>query len=127
MARLAIYEHHPGCEYLHKQQYNKLAHRRGSVHQHNLLKTYADNKVYHHGNTCEQHAAWHSLAIEHQEEGEIDKSRASLLLQHDEHHRHKHHGKGCGEMLHVVYCESIHTHHLGKGESCGKFGKLRRL
>ena len=64
---------HACGEQLDEQQNDEFADRRDCIGHHHILETDAYYKVNHHGYGREQHTARHSLAIEHQEERQVDQ------------------------------------------------------
>ena len=124
---VAVHIHHGRAEYLYEQQHHKLAHGGGRIEEQHRLIAYAHHKIDDHGHTGEEDAARHALAVEHQEEREVDQCRPRLLLQHDEEHGHEHNAAGHGKILHPVDVEAEGAHKLADGQRRGEFGKLRRL
>ena len=75
---------HARGEDLHQEQDHELARRRVAVPEHHLFVFDAHHEIDDHGHGREEDAARHSLAVEHQEERQVDQGGARLALPHDE-------------------------------------------
>jgi hypothetical protein len=74
-----------------------------------------------------RNAAGHALAIEHQEERQIDQSRTRLALADDEQHRQEDDGRGGEEMLPAMHVEAVGAHQFGNARAVANLRELGRL
>ena len=75
----------------------------------------------------EEEAAGHALAVEHEEEGQIDQCRPCLALHDDEHHGQQDDGRGSHERPHVRQRHAEAPDVARYGQGGGALGKLGRL
>lgn len=108
-------------------QHQELAQRRGRIGQHDVGIADAQHEVEHGADACEEDEAGHPLAVEHEEEGEIDQRGAGLALQDDEQHGHEDEGADNERVLPRLEHEAVDVHALGQGQGGGKLGKLGGL
>ena len=104
-----------------------MAQRRGRIGQHDVGIADAQHEVEHGADACEEDEAGHPLAVEHEEEGEIDQRGAGLALQDDEQHGHEDEGADNERVLPRLEHEAVDVHALGQGQGGGKLGKLGGL
>ena len=112
---------------MHHQENGKLAERGGHGKKFHILVSYAYDKICHHRYAGEEDRARHALSVEHEEEREIDKGGARLLLGDDEKHGQED-DSGChGEVARLAQRETVGGHQPRGGKSRCKLGELRRL
>ena len=109
----------------HHQKYQKLSQRRNAP-QH-IRKLHGSNKEHHCTNTCKQDVAGHTLAIQHQKEGQVHQRRTRLLLHHNQQHRQQNQPQGKCKVADIGKRKSVGTHKLCHRQCRGKLGKLGRL
>ena len=124
---VTVYPHHADREQLNEQQDGILAHRCRRVADIHLSIADAHDEVNHHRHASKQDAAWHTLAIEHQEESQIDQCRTRFALEHDKHHRQQDDQQGGGKMTPLADVVAVDRHQLGLRQRGGKLRKLSGL
>ena len=89
--------------------------------------SHTDDEVEYGTYTYGKERACHALAVEHEEEGEVDECRTGLVLQHDEQHGKHDDGDHLHHIAAFGHGEAVGTEQAGQGKGCGKLGKLGRL
>ena len=119
--------HHARGEEQDEQQHSKLADGCGYLVHHHVAKANTHHEVEHGTEAGEEHRPRHTLAVEHQEEGEIDQCRARLALQDNQQHGQQDKQGDEQGIAGFVDDEVIGIHALGQGQGCGELGKFGGL
>ena len=125
---LAIDAHHEGSDEGDEQEDDELAHtHHGHGFEEVVALPHSDDEVEHGTNAYGKERAGHALAVEHEEEGEVDECRAGLVLQYDEQHGHHDKGDHLGYVGTLGHGEAVSAQQAGEGKGGGKLGELGRL
>ena len=115
--RAAIDEGEPGDEGANHQQHEGIAKGEPGTQEVDLAKAESDDDVGHGGDTGEEDAAGHTLAVEHEEEAEINEGATCLLLEYNKYHRHHEQGNADEKVApRTLKTETIATHEFGQSQ-----------
>ena len=118
---------HGGCRQLDEQQYDEHANGSGGAEERRFGIADAHYEIDYQRETSEEYATCHTLAIEHQEKGEVDEGGARLVLHDDAEHGGEDEGQCTKKIVPRMDIVRITAHELGQGESCRKLGKFSGL
>ena len=119
--------HHADGEEQDEQQHGKLSDGGGPLVHHHVAKTDTHHEVEHGTETGKEHHARHSLAVEHQEESEIDQRRTRLALQNDQQHGQQNEPSDKQRIAGLVDDEVVGIHALSQRQGRGELGKFSGL